>query len=263
MFLKTFTLKRKPISSNASRKITKYHHNWVIQKKINHLSSRLKWSAGKGATGSLVIRTKSALLRRYRTIKINYSLRYNKLGFVSSFQFIPFKNKILSLVYFSNGSLTYYITAEFHKIFNYWYLNKHARLKKFFHSSPYAAIFKIKKLSYISLIELLPGKGVQYSRASGTSARILQLTSESQSALIKLPSGVKKLFSYYSLACLGKIRLSNKKRFSNTKSGYWRAFGVKSIVRGVAMNPVDHPHGGRTKAIKYPRTPWGKTTKYK
>jgi large subunit ribosomal protein L2 len=57
--------------------------------------------------------------------------------------------------------------------------------------------------------------------------------------------------------------LSLHSRCANTKSGYWRSFGLKSIVRGVAMNPVDHPHGGRTKAIRYQRTPWGKTTKYK
>jgi large subunit ribosomal protein L2 len=53
------------------------------------------------------------------------------------------------------------------------------------------------------------------------------------------------------------------KKSANGKAGYWRSFGLKSIVRGVAMNPVDHPHGGRTKAVKYPRTPWGHTTKYK
>ena len=50
---------------------------------------------------------------------------------------------------------------------------------------------------------------------------------------------------------------------TNGKAGYWRSFGIKSLVRGVAMNPVDHPHGGRTKSIKYPQTPWGKTTKFK
>jgi large subunit ribosomal protein L2 len=50
---------------------------------------------------------------------------------------------------------------------------------------------------------------------------------------------------------------------TNTRSGYWRNFGLKPHVRGVARNPVDHPHGGRAKSIKYPRTPWGKTTKYK
>jgi large subunit ribosomal protein L2 len=57
--------------------------------------------------------------------------------------------------------------------------------------------------------------------------------------------------------------LKNKRLVTNTKSGYWRSFGLKPHVRGVARNPVDHPHGGRAKSIKYPRTPWGKTTKFK
>jgi large subunit ribosomal protein L2 len=62
---------------------------------------------------------------------------------------------------------------------------------------------------------------------------------------------------------LGPVSLSIKRKITNTKSGFWRTFGIKPIVRGVARNPIDHPHGGRTKAIRYPRTPWGKTTKFK
>ena len=62
---------------------------------------------------------------------------------------------------------------------------------------------------------------------------------------------------------LGCLEPKDHKNMNNTKSGYWRALGIKSTVRGVAKNPVDHPHGGRTKSIKYPRTPWGKTTKFK
>jgi large subunit ribosomal protein L2 len=62
---------------------------------------------------------------------------------------------------------------------------------------------------------------------------------------------------------LKELYLKENKNFSNGKAGYWRLFGVKPLVRGVAMNPVDHPHGGRTKSIRYPRTPWGKTTKFK
>jgi large subunit ribosomal protein L2 len=61
----------------------------------------------------------------------------------------------------------------------------------------------------------------------------------------------------------GSISLKENKNFLNGKAGYWRSFGLKSLVRGVAMNPVDHPHGGRTKSVRYPRTPWGKTTKFK
>ena len=78
-----------------------------------------------------------------------------------------------------------------------------------------------------------------------------------------MPSGVRKSFSLYSLTSLGAVSLKIKKLVVNTKAGFWKRYGKKSQVRGVAMNPVDHPHGGRTKAIKYPRTPWGKTTKKK
>jgi large subunit ribosomal protein L2 len=79
-----------------------------------------------------------------------------------------------------------------------------------------------------------------------------------------LSSGVKKVFSAFSLASEGSANLHIlKNQWMNTKSGFWRQKGFKPKVRGVAKNPVDHPHGGRTKAIRYPRTPWGKTTKFK
>ena len=54
---------------------------------------------------------------------------------------------------------------------------------------------------------------------------------------------------------LGQLSLQDNVNCLNGKAGYWRSFGSKSLVRGVAMNPVDHPHGGRTKSVKYPRTP--------
>ena len=81
--------------------------------------------------------------------------------------------------------------------------------------------------------------------------------------MVHLPSGVRKIISTFSLALPSRCAAMEKRNLRNTKSGYARSFGFKSVVRGVAMNPVDHPHGGRTKAIKYPRTPWGKTTKFK
>jgi large subunit ribosomal protein L2 len=67
----------------------------------------------------------------------------------------------------------------------------------------------------------------------------------------------------YAFASVGRVLFKENRNFLNSKAGYWRGFGFKPTVRGVAMNPVDHPHGGRTNSIKYPRTPWGKTTKYK
>ena len=74
-------------------------------------------------------------------------------------------------------------------------------------------------------------------------------------ALIKLPSGVRKYFSVYSIALADVSSLPLKKKILTRQSGFLRGIGKKMKVRGVAKNPVDHPHGGRTKSIKYPRTP--------
>jgi len=116
-------------------------------------------------------------------------------------------------------------------------------------------LMRVKLFSRVSLVELYPGSGVQYVRSSGTSARFVKVNWDKHSAVLQMPSGVRKAVSLYSLASVGAVSLRLKRLVKNTKSGVWRNFGCKSQVRGVAMNPVDHPHGGRTKTIKHPRTP--------
>ena len=113
----------------------------------------------------------------------------------------------------------------------------------------------IKRLSRVSLLELYPGKSIQYIRSSGCSGKLIKFDFEKHTALIQLPSGVRKKFSVYSLGSFSNVSFIQKKQISNTKAGFYKNYGKKSVVRGVAMNPVDHPHGGRTKSIKYPRTP--------
>lgn len=231
--------------------------------KNKNLSLLKKWKAGRNDSGKIIIRTKSSLLKKNKITKVNFNLRYLKLGFISSFKFVPFKNKLLALIYFSNGSFTYYLTNENSKLFSFIYYNFSKKLRKIKIKNTFFMLFQIKKLSFVSCLELLPGKDAQYVRSSGTKSRIIKFDKDSHSVLIQLPSGVKKIFSYYSLVMLGRISLIETSNCLNGKAGYWRSFGIKSLVRGVAMNPVDHPHGGRTKAVKYPRTPWGKTTKFK
>lgn len=104
-------------------------------------------------------------------------------------------------------------------------------------------------------MEPLPGKGVTFTRSPGSSALILKMNSISGAALIKLSSGVKKVFSAYALGSVGGVTLPTNGQSKTNKAGFYSKYGKKPIVRGVAKNPVDHPHGGRTKAIKYQRTP--------
>tara|TARA_B100000787_G_scaffold82863_1_gene61061 strand:+ start:7433 stop:7678 length:246 start_codon:yes stop_codon:yes gene_type:complete len=81
------------------------------------------------------------------------------------------------------------------------------------------------------------------------------MDSRVSTALVKLPSGVKKVFSTFSLGSLGKVATPENRKSTNTSAGFYKKHGKKSKVRGVAMNPIDHPHGGRAKAIRYQRTP--------
>lgn len=253
--------------SPSSRKKKYFYNKWCLKnkdKKHRALSLFKKNLSGKNDSKRTVIRTRSSVLIKQKTIKINYNLRYFKLGTISSFIFIPFKNKILSLVYYNNGSITYILTTNSHVLFSLIsYTTKKLFLKKSRLTNYYLLLCQIKKLSFVSCIELLPGKNSQYCRAPGAQGRIIKFNETDHTVIIQLPSKKKKFFSFYSLALLDQITLSCHKNFYNGKAGYWRSFGLKPIVRGVAMNAVDHPHGGRTKSIKYPRTPWGKTTKFK
>ena len=263
MFLDFYYLKKLPYRSSASRNSYLYFNKLNFLLKNRNLSVYKKWKAGRNDSGKIIIRTKSSFLKKVKSVNINYNLRYIKLGFISSFNLIPFKNKLLSFVIFSNGSFTYYLTNENHNLFSFIFFNFYKNLKKIKLKSNFFMLFQIKKLSFVSCLEITPGRGAQYCRSSGTQSRIIKFDKDNHSVLIKLPSDVKKIFSYYSFVMLGQLSLKDNKNFKNGKSGYWRLFGVKPLVRGVAMNPVDHPHGGRTKSVRYPRTPWGKTTKFK
>lgn len=263
MVLDHFIFYKKNFTSSAKRNSFSFYNFWNIKNKFKHLSIKKKGNSGRNDSGRVIIRTKTSLLIKKKFVNINYHLRYLKMGSILSFTFIPFKNKILSLVFFNNGSVAYYLTTNVHILFSFSCFIKHKRLKKFKIKSLYLMLFQIKKLSFISCLELLPGYGSQYSRSPGTKSRIIKFDKNSHSVLVELPSKIKKIFSFYSFTLLDAITLSMHKKCFNTKFGFWRAFGKKPIVRGVAMNAVDHPNGGRTKSVKYPKTPWGKTTKFK
>lgn len=263
LFLQFYNFRKFVCKSPAKRNAYFYRSSLNLQEKFRKLTMYRKWKAGRADSGRTVIWTRSALLVKQKMVRINYHLRFLKLGFIAGFQFVPFRNKLLSLVYFSNGAAAYYLSTELHELFMFLFFNFRKKLRKLRLKNTFLMLFQIKKLSFVSCIELLPGRGAQYVRSSGTRARIIKFDRSTHSALMQLPSDTRKIFSYYSFVLLGRISLAMNKYFANGRAGYWRTFGVKPTVRGVAMNPVDHPHGGRTKAIRYPRTPWGKTTKFK
>lgn len=257
-------LKKISYTSGASRNIQKLTSNWLLKDRYAKLTWRKYSKGGRGATGRVVVRTKGSLKRRLIFPKINYNFRYTWLSFVSTFYLIPFQNKLLALCFLSTGGVVYLQSTTKFKLFSFVTFPKTlSGLRNTSITPTLYILMYVKLLSRVSLLELYPGSGIQYVRSSGTFARFIKIDWTKHVAVLEMPSGVRKSFSLYSLATLGAVSLKLKRLVTNTKAGYWRSYGLKSQTRGVAMNPVDHPHGGRTKAIKYPRTPWGKTTKKK
>ena len=258
----------KRITSNASRNVKIFTSRWFERKAPTKLLYRKKSYSGRSTlTGRIIVRTKGSLLTRLKNPKINYNFRSIEPGFISTFKLTPFSNKLLTLVVLPSGGSTYLPSTDVTKVFSLCSFKKRGTRfnKARFKLQPFLVTFlyAVKTFQKISNLEVIPGCGMQYVRSAGCFARITKFDFSSHSALVKLPSGVRKFFSIYGISVLGTSALTLKRKLANTKSGYWRTHGSKPIVRGVARNPVDHPHGGRTKSIKYPRTPWGHTTKYK
>jgi len=111
-------------------------------------------------------------------------------------------------------------------------------------------------------IELRPGKGGQLVRSAGGAAQLL--AKEGDYAQVRLPSGEVRKVYMDCIATIGQLGNVEHENISIGKAGRKRWMGIRPTVRGVAMNPVDHPHGGgegKTSGGRNPTTPWGKPTR--
>jgi large subunit ribosomal protein L2 len=112
----------------------------------------------------------------------------------------------------------------------------------------------------VSDIELQPGKGAQLVRGAGTNAQLMAV--EGAYATVKLPSGETRMLLKACMATIGQVSNQDRRLIRWGKAGRTRHRGIRPTVRGKAMNPVDHPHGGgegrNSIGLKRPKTPTGK-----
>ena len=124
------------------------------------------------------------------------------------------------------------------------------------------AIERIPLGTVIHNVEMVPGKGGQIARSAGNSCQLL--AKEGKFAVLRLPSGEMRRIAIQCRATIGEVGNIEHSNISLGKAGRARWLGRRPKVRGVVMNPVDHPHGGgegRTSGGRHPVTPWGVPTK--
>lgn len=218
----------------------------------------LKKFSGRNNTGRITVRHRGGGNRaKYRII----DFKRNKDGVkavVSAIEYDPNRTANIALLAYEDGEKRYILAPENMKVGDEIQSGVNADIK----SGNALPIANIPVGTLIHNIELKPGKGGQLVRAAGNAAQLM--AKEGNYAHVRLPSGEVRLISMKCKATIGQIGNVEHENVTIGKAGRKRWMGVRPTVRGVVMNPVDHPHGGGEGKSPIgrpgPVTPWGKPT---
>jgi len=250
---------RKP--RNASLRFQTYVHSGDITKNKPErglVTGLLKKRGGRNAYGRITVRHRGGgALRKYRIIDFKRSKR-DVPGKVVAVEYDPNRNVRIGLISYKDGAKGYILLPENLAVGSLVIAGEDVEAKV-------GNALPLKKIPIgfvVHNIELNPGKGGTFARSAGTSAQLL--SKDEKYATLRLPSGEMRMVPVACWATVGVLGNPDHKNISWGKAGRIRHCGIRPTVRGMAMNPVDHPHGGgegRSKSGSHPRTPWGKGCK--
>ncbi len=221
------------------------------------LESKSK-NAGRNNNGRITVRHKGGGHKQhYRMI----DFKRNKdgiVGVVERLEYDPNRSANIALVLYADGERRYIIAPKDVKAGSEIVSGVDAAIKP----GNCLPMRDIPVGSVVHCMELKPGKGAQIARSAGTSAQLV--AKENNHGILRLRSGEMRKILLDCRATIGEVSNSEHGLRSLGKAGAKRWRGVRPTVRGVAMNPVDHPHGGgegRTSGGRHPVSPWGTPTK--
>lgn len=215
----------------------------------------MKKKAGRNNTGRITCRHKGGGAKKtYRVI----DFKRNKFGIpatVKTVEYDPNRNVRISLVFYADGEKRYILTPDGLNVGDVIVSGPEAQIQ----TGNALPLELIPLGTIIHNIELEPGRGGKMVRSAGNAAQLM--AKEGNYVTIKLPSSEMRMVRKECLATIGALGNAEFKNLSIGKAGRKRHLGIKPTVRGVTMNPCDHPHGGgegKTGPGGHPKTPWGK-----
>ncbi len=194
--------------------------------------------------------------RRYRVI----DFKRDKDGVpakVAQIEYDPNRSARIALLHYADGEKRYIVAPQGLKVGDVVESGPKADIKP----GNALPLESIPTGTTIHNIELHPGRGAQFVRSAGTSAQLQ--AKEKGYGVVRMPSSELRRISLACRATVGEVGNSDHSNIDGGKAGRTRWRGVRPTVRGTAMNPVDHPHGGgegKTTAGRHPVTPWGVPT---
>ena len=224
------------------------------------LTKALRKTGGRNNTGRITSRRRGGgHKRRYRLI----DFKRNKLdiqGTVVAIEYDPNRSPRIALIKYKDNEKRYIIAPDGLKVGDK-IISSHLNEIPF-KTGNSTCLKNIPDGMLVHNIELKPRKGAQMARSAGAYARIM--AKEDGLITLKLPSGEMRMVHEDCMATIGVVGNKNHENIKIGKAGRARWLGRRPKVRGVAMNPVDHPHGGgegKTSGGRHPVSPWGMPTK--
>src|ERR671915_1348435 len=214
--------------------------------------------AGRNSYGRVTTRHQGSGNKvRYRVI----DFRRNKDGIpakVAHVEYDPNRNARIALLHYADGEKRYILHPNRVKVGDMLQSGAGAEIRP----GNALPLRNIPVGTVVHNVELKPGGGAKIARAAGSSIQLV--AKEGANATLRLPSGEMRMVPMACRATVGQVGHTEHEQVKIGKAGRNRWLGRRPSVRGVAMNPVDHPHGGgegRTSGGRHPVTPWGKSTK--
>jgi large subunit ribosomal protein L2 len=221
------------------------------------LLAPLKKSGGRNNRGRMTIRHRGGgHKRRLRVVDFKRT-RDGIPAVVAALEYDPNRSANIALLHYADGAKSYILGPEGLKVGDKVECGAGADIKP----GNALPLRNIPVGTVVHAIEMKPGAGAQLARGAGTQAQLM--AKEGKFALLKLPSGEQRMVQAECRATIGQVGNLDHENISIGKAGRSRWLGKRSHVRGVAMNPVDHPHGGGEGRSKgnHPQSPWGMPTK--
>ena len=216
----------------------------------------LKKRAGRGRSGRITVRHKGGGVKRlYRLIDFGQE-KMGLPGKVIAIEYDPNRTAFICLLEYENGEKRYRLCPHGIKVGDSLICLEAAEIKT-------GNRMRLKNISVgtqVFNIEIVPGQGGKLARSAGSSAKIL--AQEGKYTHLIFPSSEVKMVFNENFATVGQVSFPEHKFIKIKKAGSVRHRGIRPTVRGTAMNPKDHPHGGgegkTSVGMKHPKTPWGK-----
>ena len=254
-------LKNYKPTTPSRRQLVLVDRSWLWKgKPVKTLTEGLSDGAGRNNQGRITVWHRGGgHKRRYRVVDFKRR-KFDAPATVERLEYDPNRSAFIALLRYQDGTQAYILAPQRLAVGDEVVAGDRVDIRP----GNAMPMKNIPVGTVIHNIEMKPGKGGQIARAAGTYAQLVG--KDAGYALLRLTSGEQRMVLAEGMATIGAVSNADNKNTKLSKAGRSRWRGRRPVVRGVAMNPIDHPHGGgegRSSGGRDPVTPWGKPTKGK